>query len=715
MADIKRLNYFTSQFLVEKDFDDEQAYHLTSRRRHNRSLHTSGVADGLEVTLASGKQVRVGAGLAIDKDGQEIVLLDPETYTLASSTTSQDVYLTIAYHEDHDLADKDQQGLGQFTRTTERPVLQDGTAVPPADGSVVVLARIRLTSATQIGSIDTTVRTAASARVAPKAIGTAQLADGAVTLSQLAPEVQPMSVQGTAPITVVTDSAAKRITIGETHSARTDNPHATTAAQIDSQGGANQLVKQINAGTGVISRSRVESAIVSGVVTFQQVPFASNEIFSDEIDPGFGPGPLNIEFTLEDVPSAGSAMTADLTYVRMIMFRSVLDRTTGRFRVFAARLASGTGTEVVKVRWFASRPTVGPDASVAISVAVSPPTAAVISKTTQDFKATVNNTNNGNVTWKIQEGAAGGTLSNVTGTSVTYAPPGVSGKYHLVATSGLDNSKTATAEITVNADITVTLNQSDTTVLRGGSLALNATVINTDNKGVTWKIQEGSPAGGSLSSTTAPSITYTAPLAAAQYHVTATSVAEATRFATCTITVPTVTISLNQTTGTVLRGESLALNATVGNATDTSVSWSITEGSPSAGTLSASTGNNITYTAPLSPGQYHVAARSNADQSKAQTCTITVPPVTIDVTTDRSIIAPNTTTTVRATVTGASDLRATWRIDPSSSGGVVAPSTGTSTGFGSTGQGTFTVTGTSVADPTKSDSVNIDVETFDNR
>src|SRR5512138_459189 len=155
MADIKRLNYFTSQFLVEKDFDDEQSYHLMSRRRHNRSLHTSGVADGLDVTLVSGKQVRVGAGLAIDKDGQEIVLIDPVAYTLASSTTSQDVFLTIAYHEDHDLADKDLQGLGQFTRTTERPVLQDGTAVPPADGSVVVLARIRLTSATQIGSIDT--------------------------------------------------------------------------------------------------------------------------------------------------------------------------------------------------------------------------------------------------------------------------------------------------------------------------------------------------------------------------------------------------------------------------------------------------------------------------------------------------------------------------------------------------------------------------------
>ena len=80
MADIKRLNYFNSQFLVEKDFNDEQAYHLGMRRRHNRTLHTWGVADGgLSVTKTSdGKGVSIGLGMAIDRDGQEIVLLDAQ-------------------------------------------------------------------------------------------------------------------------------------------------------------------------------------------------------------------------------------------------------------------------------------------------------------------------------------------------------------------------------------------------------------------------------------------------------------------------------------------------------------------------------------------------------------------------------------------------------------------------------------------------------------
>ena len=47
MADIKRLNYFTSQFLQAKDFQDERAYHLGMRRLHNQRLHSWGVVYGL--------------------------------------------------------------------------------------------------------------------------------------------------------------------------------------------------------------------------------------------------------------------------------------------------------------------------------------------------------------------------------------------------------------------------------------------------------------------------------------------------------------------------------------------------------------------------------------------------------------------------------------------------------------------------------------------
>ena len=359
MADIKRPSYFTSQFLVAQDLSDEQAYHLSLRRLHQRAMHTSGVAEKLDVEFIAGRQVQVGAGSAIDRDGREIVLADARTYTLVSGGAGDDVYLTIAYHEDFDPADQfTQTGLDEFTRITERPQLQDSIAVPPADGSAIVLARIRLNGRGAIesnASIDTSVRTLAGVTVAPRAVGTTHLADGAVTRDKLAPAVQPLGMHGVNAIRVDTDDAAKRITISETHSPRVDNPHATTAAQIDLQGGANRLAAQINAGASIVARSRIQSAVVSGVVAFEQVPVSSSEIISEPIDPGFGPGPVAVELALEDVPSAGSTTAADFGFGRATLLRSEVDEATGRFRLFATRSASSPAGPV-KVRWFAARP-----------------------------------------------------------------------------------------------------------------------------------------------------------------------------------------------------------------------------------------------------------------------------------------------------------------------------------------------------------------------
>jgi hypothetical protein len=188
MTEIKRPNYFTAQFLVENDFRDEQAYHLTSRQRNNRVSRTSGVADGFAVTLVSGNQAQIARGIAIDQDGREIVLDDPVTYTLGTRTSNSDVYLTIAYREVLDPADEYPTLPDKFTRTTERPLLQDGTTVPPADGSVIVLARIHLNAAGNIesnGSIDTSVRTVSSAKLGAGIVKVTQLGDGAVTTPKL--------------------------------------------------------------------------------------------------------------------------------------------------------------------------------------------------------------------------------------------------------------------------------------------------------------------------------------------------------------------------------------------------------------------------------------------------------------------------------------------------------------------------------------------------
>ena len=85
MADIKRLHYFDHQFLVEADFSDEQTYHLDMRRRHNRDLHTFGVAAGLQVEKTGDKEVTVSAGTAVMGSAHSGVLgmpsSSPKTYS----------------------------------------------------------------------------------------------------------------------------------------------------------------------------------------------------------------------------------------------------------------------------------------------------------------------------------------------------------------------------------------------------------------------------------------------------------------------------------------------------------------------------------------------------------------------------------------------------------------------------------------------------------
>jgi hypothetical protein len=191
MADIKRPNYFTYQFLVEKDFDDEQAYHMQMRRRHNRLSHAWGIADGLEVTRTGSNQVRISAGMAIDKEGREIALEEAQSYSLTASGSDVDVYLSIVYQEVFDPQDRyTQGGVDDHTRTTERPKLQDSTTAPATDGSVIVLARIHLNASGAIesaGSINTAVRPLVSAKLAPKSVNTLHIADASITADKLAP------------------------------------------------------------------------------------------------------------------------------------------------------------------------------------------------------------------------------------------------------------------------------------------------------------------------------------------------------------------------------------------------------------------------------------------------------------------------------------------------------------------------------------------------
>ncbi len=156
-----------------------------------------------------------------------------------------------------------------------------------------------------------------------------------------------------------------------------------------------------------------------------------------------------------------------------------------------------------------------------------------------------------------------------------------------------------------------------TSTLRTGQTQLfSATVTGAENEAVIWSVT-----GGTLHSTSANSVTYTAPTTPGTYSVTATSVADPTRSATVSITVTAVTVSVTPTTVTRAQGTLQQFTAVVSGTQNTAVTWTV-----SGGTLDSASANPVTYTAPAAAGVYSVTATSVEDVSKSGTATVTAAP-----------------------------------------------------------------------------------------
>lgn len=174
-----------------------------------------------------------------------------------------------------------------------------------------------------------------------------------------------------------------------------------------------------------------------------------------------------------------------------------------------------------------SDPTPPPPAP-AVAITIAPTTATVRANATQTFTATVTNSTNTGVTWSVQEGATGGTVTS----AGLYTAPATAGTYHVVATSLADTSKTATATVTVTPLVGISITPTAVNVATGANQTFTATVTNSTNTAVTWSVQEGAT-GGTVTSAGV----YTAPVTVGTYHVVATSVADTTKTATAAVTV----------------------------------------------------------------------------------------------------------------------------------------------------------------------------------
>ncbi|HEU4382372.1 MAG TPA: hypothetical protein VFR85_02620 [Anaeromyxobacteraceae bacterium] len=278
-----------------------------------------------------------------------------------------------------------------------------------------------------------------------------------------------------------------------------------------------------------------------------------------------------------------------------------------------------------------------------IVVQVQPPSAQVAPGGGVNFAAVVTGTANTTVTWSVQEGAPGGSVT----TAGAYTAPAAAGTYHVVATSQADSARfgAATVTVTLAPVVAVAISPKTVSVAAGGTRTFTAAVTGTTNTAVTWSLQEASGCG----SVTQAGV-YTAPAAAATCHVVATSVADPTKndVATVTVTAPPPPVTVSITPPSASTNSCLVLNftATVTGSTNTAVTWSVQEGA-AGGTVTAAGA----YTAPANAGTYHVVATSQADPTKSAVAAVTV--------TDRIVSVAVTPSTTSVQAGGTAQFTAT--------------------------------------------------------
>ncbi|HEX8434706.1 hypothetical protein [Archangium sp.] len=305
------------------------------------------------------------------------------------------------------------------------------------------------------------------------------------------------------------------------------------------------------------------------------------------------------------------------------------------------------------------------------------------------------------VTWAVEGGDANGIVTS----AGVYTAPHKPGTYTVVATSVADPSKKSSTTVTVNP-VVVAIEQASPTLHTTGKMNLSATVTGiAGNKAVTWSIDANDATNSK--GTITPEGVYTAPAAAGDFNVTATSVADPTKKATTTVKVTAIVVTPDPQKPTLDQGATVTLTANVTGLTGTAsnaVTWAVTGGATN-GTVT----NAGVYTAPFRAGTYSVVATSVTDPSKKGTATITVRNVVVTLSPATLTLDSGATHAFTATVTGTTASTAvTWSVGGGAGRGTVT-SDGVYTAPAAAGR--FTVIATSAADPTSTGTATITVPT----
>jgi hypothetical protein len=260
------------------------------------------------------------------------------------------------------------------------------------------------------------------------------------------------------------------------------------------------------------------------------------------------------------------------------------------------------------------------------------------------------------------------------------------------------------------AQVSVAIKPTSTTVTGGSPKQFQAIVSGTTNTGVKWyvnNIQGGNADLGYIYSNGL----YTAPNVPGSRTVKIVSNADPTKSASSAVTiVGNVYVVVTPQVNCLGRGNSLQFTATVYGTTNQGVIWqvnSITGGNSSVGTISSSG----LYTAPSTSGTFSVRAVSKANTSKVMTVSVTVQSgVTVSLSPALYTVPVKQQQKITVKLCGASFDTAKWSVDGIAGGNNTVGTVDANGVYTAPGvPGSHTIRATSTADSSKSSSAAVSV------
>lgn len=330
-----------------------------------------------------------------------------------------------------------------------------------------------------------------------------------------------------------------------------------------------------------------------------------------------------------------------------------------------------------------------------VSVTVSPARVTLAPNASQAFLASVQNGTSSGVIWTVVGGHLNGSISP-SGLFTAASAPGV---YSVMATSVADPAKSSSASVTVQVTTPIRLTLSPTEA----TLAPGATqVFQLSSTGWNGNLSyQYSSSGGALAPGADGAFTFTAPSQPGDVTLTfkIPGTDEQVMGIVHVVAPPAgVSVSIPQSAVTLAPNATHSFTATVVGSANGAVTWSV-----QGGDASGSIDDKGAYTAPDVAGTYTLVATSVADPTKAASAMVTVP-VTISLDPGSATVDQGANYGFAANVSGTQDTSVTWTSVPSgitwdSYGAFTVPAT----------PGVYTVTATSVADPSQSASATVTV------